>query len=427
MTIPQLYEIFKTCSGVSTDTRSIQPGNLYFALKGENFDGNKFAGQALENGARYAVIDDPDYGGSNTLVVKDVLQSLQQLSQYHRQQLSAPVIGLTGSNGKTTTKELMASVLSMKYKTAFTKGNLNNHIGVPLTLLSIGNEHEMAIVEMGANHQKEIEFLCSLCRPDYGYITNFGKAHLEGFGGEEGVVKGKSELFGFLREVEGHAFVNADDPKQIIQSEGLEKITFGESPEARYKISLDEDHPGETLRVKFNGLSITTHLTGQYNFSNVGAAIAAGQYFKVPDTDIKTGLENYRPQNNRSQITITAKNKLVVDTYNANPSSTEAALHNFAIFPATEKWVILGDMFELGEFSAIEHQRIAEQALAQGYEKIVLVGMAYSQCSLESPNALQLKTTEELLQFLEDEKPEGKTILLKGSRGMKLEKALALL
>lgn len=424
----QLYQQYLSSAGVCTDTRQIAEGTLFFALKGENFDANQFAQQALNAGAFKAVIDNPEFESADTLLVENVLESLQELARHHRQQLKIPVIGLTGSNGKTTSKELMAAVLAKKYNTAFTKGNLNNHIGVPLTLLSITKEHEIAIIEMGANHQKEIQFLCSICQPDYGYITNFGKAHLEGFGGIEGVIKGKSELYDFLRENGRKAFVNADDPKQIAQSKGIEQITFGESSEADYQLKLVDKPGAETVLIGFDGLTAVSQLTGKYNFSNLGAAVAVGKHFGVSDQDIQNALQSYLPQNNRSQINKTERNKLVIDTYNANPSSTEAALLNFTAFPETQKWVILGDMFEMGEYSEEEHQRIAMLALSYDFEKVILVGEEYSRCPLQSKASLiRFKTTDELLKFLEEQKTEGKLVLLKGSRGMKLEQAIPLL
>ena len=423
MTIPSLYQIYLSCTGVSTDTRAIKPGNIYFALKGDNFDGNKFSEQALNSGATHAVIDNADYAGPKTILVNDVLTTLQELSKYHRQQLTIPVIGLTGSNGKTTTKELIAAALSTKYKVAFTKGNLNNHIGVPLTLLSITKEHEIAIVEMGANHQKEIEFLSSLCQPDYGYITNFGKAHLEGFGGIEGVIKGKSELYDFLRTKNRKAFVNIDDSKQVEKADGINNITFGATATAQYNIELIKD-TAEAISVQFDNETIKTNLTGNYNFSNVGAAIAMGRYFNVSTANIKKGLQNYTPQNNRSQVQKTDKNILVVDTYNANPSSMVQALLNFHDFPGKVKWVVLGDMFEMGEYEAEEHQKIADLAIDQGFEKTILVGKAFA---ITQTSAITFETTDELLSYLKEQVPKSKTILLKGSRGMRIERAIELL
>lgn len=428
MTIPQLYDAYLASTGVSTDTRTLHKNNIYFALSGDNFDGNKFAAQALAAGASLAVIDNPEYETKGTVLVDNSLSALQELSKYHREQLYIPVIGLTGSNGKTTTKELVAAVLSTQYKVAYTKGNLNNHIGVPLTLLSISKGDDIAIIEMGANHQKEIEFLCSLCQPDFGYITNFGKAHLEGFGGIEGVIKGKSELYGFLRQHGKKVFVCADDKVQVEKSSGIHPITFGEDTSAHYQVKLQNQGASETIAVEFEGLSINSNLTGKYNFSNIGAAIAMGKYFGITNENVKNGIEDYIPQNNRSQIQRTAKNTLIVDTYNANPSSMEQALINFKDFPADHKWVILGDMFEMGEYELEEHRKIASLSTQQPFEKVILVGEAFAKVTLNATaELLQFRSTDHLIEYLQENRPVEKTILLKGSRGMKLERAIDLL
>lgn len=423
MTIPELYKVYLSANAVCTDTRAIQKNDLFFALKGDNFDGNKFAQQAIESGAGFAVIDNPEFQTEKTILVDDVLTALQSLSSYHRDQLKIPVIGLTGSNGKTTTKELIAAVLSTTFKTAFTKGNLNNHIGVPLTLLSINASHQMAVIEMGANHQKEIEFLCSLCKPDYGYITNFGKAHLEGFGGIEGVIKGKTELYSFLKKNSKKVFVNNEDPIQVEKSEGITKITFGESGA---DILVKQLNPGASeLQAEYHGQTIKSNLTGSYNFPNMSAAIAMGEHFGIDASKIKEGIENYFPSNNRSQVTKTERNTLIVDAYNANPSSMEAAIKNLEAFNAENKWAVLGDMFELGEHSSEEHQKIADLASKANFENVILVGEAFAKT--KAPSALQFTDTASLLEWLGENTLEGKTILLKGSRGMAIERAIPLL
>ncbi len=423
MKTEKLYQHFLKSSGVSTDTRKIEKGQIYFALSGENFDGNKFTEQALEKGASLAVIDHSDYQNEDTFLVENVLKTLQDLARFHREKLEIPIIGLTGSNGKTTTKELMAAVLSAKFKTASTEGNLNNHIGVPLTLLKIKPEHKMAVVEMGANHQKEIEFLCGICRPDFGYITNFGKAHLEGFGGLEGVIKGKSELYDFLRKNDGKVFLNKNDAIQIDKSRGIENFTFGNEKSADVSIKIIENQK-ETLSVEFDGIEIHSNLTGNYNFSNLAAAISIGQYFEIPNEKIKGAIENYHPKNQRSQIQKTENNLLILDTYNANPSSMKAALENFAQFPTDKpKWAILGDMFELGESTEVEHHEIAMLAATKNFEKVILTGRHF----YDNPADEVFETTENLSQFLEKNPPKGKAILLKGSRGMKLESVIAVL
>lgn len=423
MTIPELYKVYLSANAVCTDTRAIQKNDLFFALKGDNFDGNKFAQQAIESGAGFAVIDDPEFQTEKTILVDDVLTALQSLSSYHRDQLKIPVIGLTGSNGKTTTKELIAAVLSTTFKTAFTKGNLNNHIGVPLTLLSINASHQMAVIEMGANHQKEIEFLCSLCKPDYGYITNFGKAHLEGFGGIEGVIKGKTELYSFLRENAKTVFINNEDSIQIEKTQGISKVTFGES---QADIIIKQINPGASeLQANYRGQVIKSNLTGSYNFPNMSAAIAMGEHFGIDASKIKEGIENYFPSNNRSQVTKTERNTLIVDAYNANPSSMEAAIKNLEAFNAENKWAVLGDMFELGEHSAEEHQKIADIAIKASFEKVILIGEAFAKT--KAPSALQFTDTTSLLEWLGENTLEDKTILLKGSRGMAIERAIPLL
>lgn len=424
MTITDLHHAFIASKGISTDTRSITKGSIFFALKGANFNGNKFAGQALESGAVLAVIDEPEYEAPDCVLVEDCLDTLQELASFHRQKLNIPIIGLTGSNGKTTTKELMYAVLSTKYNVLATKGNLNNHIGVPLSLLSITDDHEMAIIEMGANHQGEIAYLCSICKPDIGYITNFGLAHLEGFGGKEGVIKGKSELYSFLRANKRPALVNADDPVQLEKTEDLERITFATSENWDYTFQLlGTSTP--YLALQSNDLSIQSHLTGAYNFSNIAAAIALGAHYGVSSVEAKEAIENYHPTNNRSQVQKTERNTLVVDAYNANPSSMEAALKNIASLPDGPKWVILGDMFEMGEYEAEEHSRIVELLKQIQPEKALLVGKAFYQT--DASTFQKFETTEEALEYLKQNKPRGKTILIKGSRGMRLERTLEFL
>ena len=348
MTIEELHHLFLKFPKACTDSRKITKGCIFFALQGDNFNGNKFALQALEKGAVYAIVDEEDYATSNnTLLFNNVLKTLQALATYHRNYCTAKIIGLTGSNGKTTTKELVHAVLSKKYNTTATKGNLNNHIGVPLTLLSIKKDTEIAIVEMGANHQKEIEFLCTIAQPDFGYITNFGKAHLEGFGGVEGVIKGKSELYQYLIAHDKHIFLNADDP---IQEQKLrtyiKKFGYSAQNHQYYIIELLGTDP--YVRLKAEGTSITSQLIGAYNFTNCCAAILIGKYFNVLLPDVKDAIESYIPQNNRSQIIEKNGVHIILDAYNANPTSMKAALENFKAIKAKKKVVFLGDMFELG-------------------------------------------------------------------------------
>lgn len=422
MDISNLYDLYLSAEGVSTDTRQIKPGMLYFALKGPNFNGNKFAQQALDQGAMACIIDDASYAGQGRVLVKNSLESLQALAQFHRRQLDYPVVGLTGSNGKTTTKELIVAALSPRFKVGYTQGNLNNHIGVPLSLLNLPPDSEIAVIEMGANAQKEIAFLASLAQPDIGLITNFGKAHLEGFGGIEGVIKGKSELYAHLRERNKIAWVNVEDPLQIEGSANLARRSFGNKPEADFYIRPGGIYNSEgMLAILLGALEIRSQLTGDYNFSNLAAAASLALHFGLEPTAIKSGLEAYQPTNHRSQLEKGQHNWLIKDFYNANPSSMEAALRHFARLERRQKWVILGDMFELGESSAEEHRQVLALAQSQGYERIISIGEAFGGVHSGSDH---YPSTEAALAALKEEAPRGKTILLKGSRGMQLEKLL---
>jgi UDP-N-acetylmuramoyl-tripeptide--D-alanyl-D-alanine ligase len=424
MEITQLYQHFLECTGISTDTRKIQPGSMFVALKGDNFDANAFAAEAIAKGAAYAVIDDAQYQtADNLLLVEDTLTALQQLAQHHRRQLGLPVIGLTGSNGKTTTKELINAVLSRQYNTKATVGNLNNHIGVPLTLLSFSAETEIGIVEMGANHQKEIELLCSVAEPNFGYITNFGKAHLEGFGGFEGVIIGKSELYNYLKDNTKTAFVNLDDPIQAEKTATLPRFTFSsDNYDGNIKVSNIEANPMVSLI--YNDLHIQSHLIGSYNAANISAAIAIGNYFKVPDNQIKAAIEGYIPSNNRSQLMEHNGNTIIMDAYNANPSSMAAAVANFQQLDKQRKTAILGDMFELGEESSEEHRRIIMLLSAQTDIEVYFVGKDFYYNRIEKKNLHFHMTFEALKNDLSNTKFTKNTILIKGSRGMALERIL---
>ncbi|GAB3915916.1 UDP-N-acetylmuramoyl-tripeptide--D-alanyl-D-alanine ligase [Larkinella terrae] len=426
ISIPELYDRFRECAGVSTDTRKITEGCLYVALKGDQFDGNLFANDALEKGARYALIDNPALAtDSRFLLVNDGLTALQELARHHRNTLTIPVIGLTGSNGKTTTKELIASVLSRKYRTYATLGNLNNHIGVPLTLLAIDNSYEMAVVEMGANHQGEIRLLCSIARPTHGLITNVGKAHLEGFGGVEGVRKGKGELFDFLAETGGTVFVNA-------QSAVLTAM-FGERlfREAVFYQLTDQyeiitENPAVVYRDEA-GQVVTTHLAGHYNFDNMAAALCIGKFFGVPAEEANAAVASYNPTNNRSQVIQKGSNLLLMDAYNANPSSMAAAIQNFMKQEAARKVVILGDMYELGDESPAEHAALGE-LIAQGqFDTVILAGkdMKYALAAL--PKAYYFPDKFSLHNWIMDNPFQNTAILIKGSRGMGLESVVQFL
>ncbi|QBA64911.1 UDP-N-acetylmuramoyl-tripeptide--D-alanyl-D-alanine ligase [Muriicola soli] len=424
MTIEVLYQIYLKHPKVSTDSRKIAVGGLFFALKGPNFNGNTFAEQALREGAEYAIIDEDEYmHNERYLLVEDVLTALQQLGTYHREQSGAKIIALTGSNGKTTTKELIHSVLAQKYNTIATRGNLNNHIGVPLTLLTIRKDTEIAVIEMGANHQKEIEFLSQLALPDHGYITNFGKAHLEGFGGVEGVIKGKSELFQHLISHEKHIFWNADDP---IQAEKLKnypnKTGFSKGNIANYQILFLSADP--YVKLQTEQTEINTNLPGAYNFTNAAIAVVIGLYLKVPLVKIKAGIEAYRPENNRSQILNKKGLEIYLDAYNANPSSMKAAIEAFDKIPAKSKTVLLGDMFELGDEAPMEHQAIADLTANLSFDGLYFVGKNFSRVKTDGNT---FSSFEDFSDYLKEHPLEKGAVLIKGSRGMALERILDIL
>lgn len=427
MRIEDIYQCFLQCESVSTDTRKIEPNSLFIALKGENFDANTFAEEALKKGALFVIIDDKKFftDEDKMLLVKDSLQTLQELANYHRNQLGLPIVALTGSNGKTTTKELINSVLSMKYTTKATIGNLNNHIGVPLTLLSFDENTDIGIVEMGANHQKEIEILCEIAQPDYGYITNFGKAHLDGFGGFEGVIKGKSELYSYLRKNKKTAFINNDDPLQIEKGSDIESYTFGLKNKANITIKSVEANP--MVKVSFNEELINSHLIGIYNANNINAAITIGKYFSISDSDIKKAIENYQPNNNRSQLIEKHTNKIILDAYNANPSSMQAAITNFLQLDSDNKIAILGDMFELGKESLDEHKKIVEILYKEPTVKTYFIGKDFYSNKIDTNHISFFENFSNFAENFKSESIENKTILIKGSRGMALEKTLDLL
>jgi UDP-N-acetylmuramoyl-tripeptide--D-alanyl-D-alanine ligase len=424
MEISQLYDYFLAQPEVCTDTRKITKGCIFFALKGPNFNGNRFAQQALEKGAALAVVDEAQFAQTpKTLLVEDSLKALQRLAQHHRKQFDIPVIGLTGSNGKTTTKELIASVLSKKYDTLATLGNLNNHIGVPLTLLRLTQKTEIAIIEMGANHIGEIDFLTNLAQPTHGYITNFGKAHIEGFGSEEGVVIGKSELYQYLMKNQGCIFYNGQDKKQADLLEKYpNKLNYGSSADFNCTILNIAAAPLVTL--DYDNLNIQTQLIGRYNANNCAAALLIGSYFKVSTESMVTALEGYSPTNNRSQIVEKNGHSIILDAYNANPSSMEAALENFDGLKAENKVVFLGDMFELGSIAKAEHKRIAEMAFSKKIDQVFLVGTLFSS-SVNGKTAFPDFNT--ISAYLNSNNLPPSTILIKGSRGMALERLLPLL
>lgn len=395
---------------------------MFFALKGDNFNGNTYAKQAIDKGAKYAVIDEKEFQSKHTILVENVLVTLQNLATYHRNYLKTPIVALTGSNGKTTTKELINAVLSKKYKTTATKGNLNNHIGVPLTLLSLTKETEIGIVEMGANHQKEINFLCNIAFPDYGLITNYGKAHLEGFGGVEGVIKGKSEMFTHLIKNNKTIFVNANDPIQVEKTKSANIVTFGNKHNNPDTI-IDFLDAQPFVASKYNNLTINSQLIGDYNFNNISIAIAIGNYFKVADSAIKSAIESYVPSNNRSQIIEKNTNKIILDAYNANPTSMQAALLNFEKQEGY-KIAILGDMFELGDDAEVEHQNITDLAISLNIDKVYLVGKNFFNSKIKSKKVKQFETFNHLNNELSLKNINNALVLIKGSRGMALERFL---
>jgi UDP-N-acetylmuramoyl-tripeptide--D-alanyl-D-alanine ligase len=424
ISIEELYKIYQQHPSIQTDTRKIQAGDIFFALKGPNFNGNNFAAQALEKNAAYVIIDEPQLVNSAKIILlNDVLETLQQLAKYHRQQLDIPFIAITGSNGKTTTKELIHAVLSSVYKTYTTKGNLNNHIGIPITMLQVKKDAEIAVIEMGANHQKEIAGYCKYVLPTHGMITNAGKAHLEGFGGIEGVRKGKGELYDFLRENNGTAFVMWDYEYLREMSKGIKNIiTYGTSNANVTGVVLKSE---PFLQVEMNAgffiKNISTQLVGDYNLPNVLAGITVGKYFNIPDEKIKSAIENYIPSNSRSQLIEKDSNKIILDAYNANPSSMKAAIENFSRLSDANKILILGAMAELGDESLQEHKNIIELIKKYPWKNVMLVGGDFLKINhpyLGFENNIQAK------EWLQKQKIHNASFLIKGSRSMQMEKVI---
>lgn len=421
MNAAQFYPLFLKSSKVTIDSRKIQKNDIFFAFSGANFNAATLAQDAMTNGALAVIVEQEEFADAdhNIFYVPSTLDFLQELAVYHRNQLQIPIIGLTGSNGKTTTKELIHAVLSKKFNVQYTLGNLNNHIGVPLTILSIKPEHEMAVIEMGANHQREIEMLCQISQPNYGYITNFGKAHLEGFGGFEGVIKGKSELYDYLKSHRQTVLVNENDPIQLQKTSDYQpKITFGGTGSDYH---FEEFSSQNFVGLRFNGESAQSKLTGNYNFTNLCAAASFGLHFGINFQDIKSAIENYVPTNMRSQIMERDGKTLVLDTYNANPSSMAASLRNFSSFDGT-KTIIIGDMLELGAEAKEEHEDILQLAKSLNFDQIITVGKNF--LSLNSPDSLNFENSAELAEFMKSNRLSSKNILLKGSRGIALEKVL---
>lgn len=439
MEIEELYEKFLQCDGITTDSRKCAPGLMFAALKGERFNGNDYVLQALEQGCRYAVTDEPEraeFNDGGILPVSDTLKALQKMALLHRRRCGLPVIGITGTNGKTTTKELVTAVLSQSFNVLATEGNLNNSIGVPLTVLKLKPEHQLAVVEMGASHPGDIKELVEVCDPDFGLITNVGMAHLQGFGSFEGVKRTKGELYDHIRCKQGRIFINLDNPHLIGMAGGMDSIGYSSSGQGTVTGGVVECNPLLTFWWSCNGgprHTVRMNMTGSYNTDNALAAVTVGCHFGVPADKIDAALSAYVPHNNRSQITDTGRNRLVVDAYNANPTSMSAALDNFRIMTADAKMLILGDMRELGEHSAEEHQRIVRRLMDDGYSSVALVGTEFR-------NAVQavfgqtvpvgwqcFDNVDALAEWLQSDRPEGRTILIKGSNSIGLVKTVGLL
>lgn len=424
MTTELLYAIYQQHPQVTTDSRNCPADSLFFALKGDNFNGNAYALSALKKGCAYAVIDEKEYAlDERFILVDDCLKALQDLAHFHRISLGLPVLGITGTNGKTTTKELIASVLKQKFNVLYTQGNLNNHIGVPLTLLSLTKEHQIAVIEMGANHPGEIKTLVEIAAPNVGMITNVGKAHLEGFGSFEGVIKTKSEMYDFLRETGGQAFVNLDNEILFKQSEGIERVGYGiQATNGQVSGAITANSPFLSMTFSNFGsdevFELKTSLIGTYNAENVLAAVCIGRYFDIDSKLICEGINNYIPSNNRSQLTETASNKLIIDAYNANPTSMQAALKNFSQMEVPHKALILGDMRELGADSPAEHQRIVDLLQEYGFDKVFLVGECFQNTNTSFAT---YATTDALIAEIPTLNLKDYYILIKGSRGIKLE------
>lgn len=423
MNIASLYNIYLENQSITTDTRKIKDGDLYFALKGESFNGNKFAAQAIDKGASYAVIDEKEFEvEGKTILVENVLIALQQLAKHHREQLKIPVVGITGSNGKTTTKELIKSVLEQKFNVFATHGNLNNHIGVPLSLLAITKQHQVAVIEMGANHQKEIEFLCTLSKPDIGLITNIGKAHLEGFGGEEGVLKGKTELYTYLKKNNKKTLICTEEPKLMPFVYELNASTYGlNKADVCGSISQSKPKLSITFSLVNKKFKADSHLVGDYNANNIMAAVSVGNELGLMGQQIALGIQSYEPTNNRSQLITKESNRIIMDAYNANPSSVKGALENLHDTKSINKLAILGDMLELGDYSEAEHTKVVGQ-LSEYKIEAYLVGDEFKKVNQDLFKVF--KSAKELSEHLALIDFKDYLILIKGSRGIKLETVL---
>lgn len=428
MKIDDIYSLFSRSSGISTDTRTIKSKNLFFCLKGKNFNGNLFIDQAISLGASFVIYDEEklNHKSKRAFKVKNALETLQALAKHHRSKFNIPVIGLTGSNGKTTSKELINSVLSQKFNVTYTANNFNNHIGVPLTILKINTKTDIAIIEMGANQLGEIDLLCNIADPTIGYITNFGKAHLEGFGGLKGVIKGKSELYEYIRKSKGVILVNNDDRIQREKSKGINTFSFGKSKKSNCLIYNTTSNKG-LCEARLNDKKILTNLHGEYNFENINASIAVGIHFGLSFEQIENGIKYYVPKNNRSEMLKTKSNLLFIDSYNANPTSMKVSIQSFMKFREVEKILILGDMHEIGKTSLNEHERILNSVKNNKDLKIFLVGKIFNQLKFNSDRIHFFKEIDELIEYFKKNLVTGHTIFLKGSRKINLEKLIPIL
>ena len=421
MDTQKLYSLFNSCSGVSIDTRKINKDEMYFSLKGDNFDGNVFAMEAIEKGAKFSIVDNLEQKDihDNVVYVENSLKALQDLSNHHRSLFDTKIIGITGSNGKTTTKNLIYSILSQKYNVIKTKGNLNNHIGVPLSLLNIEDDIDVAIIEMGANHIGEIKRLCEIAMPDIGLITNYGYAHLEGFGSFEGVIKGKTEMYEYLTENYGHIIINNDDKLQVENCKGDLAVTFGSTKDSEFMFDYKKDN--SSLKLKIDGYEFNSNLFGEYNFSNLASSITIGKFLDLSNKEIQEGLDKFLNDSNRSEILNFDSNKIYLDAYNANPSSMLAAISNFENINIINRVLILGDMYELGEYSDQEHQKIVDFVLDKDYSKVYLVGDNFSKCNTKGGYFFKFSNTNELAESDSFKSLKNMNILVKGSRGVSLE------
>ena len=424
MDTKKLYSLFTSSSGVSIDTRNLISDQIFFSLKGENFNGNHFALEALDKGACYSIIDDKSIldKNPNLIYVEDSLKALQKLSSFHRSQYDTKIIGVTGSNGKTTTKNLIYSILSQKYNVIKTEGNLNNHIGVPISLFDINEDVDIAVIEMGANHIGEIESLCEIAMPDIGLITNYGKAHLEGFGGFEGVIKGKTEMFDYLTQNYGHIILNNDDELQIENCKGDLAVTFGENQDSEYTFHyIKRDNQ---LILKGEDYEFSSSIYGDYNFSNIASSISIGKFLELTNDEIQKGLDIFKNDSNRSEIIQFGSNKIYLDAYNANPTSIKAAISNFDKEIISNKVLVLGDMFELGEHAEKEHQDVVDLIDNKNYKKVYLVGDIFFNCENKEAHIEKFKSLDEMSKAINLNDLNSMNILIKGSRGIGLEKLL---